>query len=130
MVYDLNLVIRRADASGRIQKSPQRRYFAIVDGLISGEGNGPLQPLPRETDWLIFGDDPFAIDAALCRFMGFDPEKVPVIAQRRTFAGGDWGQFDLNELEVEMDGKPTRVMESPIDFHFVPPPGWRHYVER
>ncbi len=130
MVYDLNLVIQCADAEGRLQKTPQRRCFTIVDGLISGEGNGPLQPLPRETDWLIFGDDPFAIDTALCHFMGFNVEKVPLIAQRRTFNGEQWGQFDLTELEFELDDQKTGVVGSPINFHFVPPPGWRNYVER
>jgi uncharacterized protein (DUF362 family) len=130
MIYDLNLVIQCADAGGRLQDTPQRHCFSIVDGLISGEGNGPLQPLPRDTDWLITGDDPFAIDAALCHFMGFATEKVPVIARRRTFAGRGWGQFDLADLDVELDGRRLRVVDAPIDFRFAPPPGWRNYVER
>jgi hypothetical protein len=130
MVYDLNLVIQCADAQGQLRDSPQRHCFSMVDGMISGEGNGPLQPLARETDWLICGDDPFAIDTALCHFMGFATEKVPVIARRRTFAGHGWGQFDLNDLAVELDGQRTRVLESPVNFHFAPPPGWRDYVER
>jgi uncharacterized protein (DUF362 family) len=129
MVYDLNLVIQCADAEGRLQTAPQRNYFTIVDGLVSGEGNGPLQPLPRETDWLVFGDDPFAIDTALCHFMGFDPARVPLVAQRRSFAGIGWGQFDSGELELELDGRTTRLADSNINFHFAPPPGWRNYVE-
>ncbi|MBI3850106.1 MAG: DUF362 domain-containing protein [Verrucomicrobia bacterium] len=130
MIYDLNLVIQCMNAEGKLQPVPQRNYFCIVDGLISGEGNGPLEPLPRETDWLLFGDDPFAIDAALCHFMGFAPEQVPVIAHRREFAGPRWGKFDLSDLEAELDGKNIRVLDSPINFHFVPPPGWRNHIER
>jgi uncharacterized protein (DUF362 family) len=130
MVYDLNLVLQCADNQGQVQQTPQRHYFSIVDGLVSGEGNGPLQPLPRDTNWLIFGDDPFAIDAALCHFMGFQTEKVPVIARRRAFAGRGWGQFELNDLAVELDGQRTRLVDSSVNFRFVPPPGWRQYVER
>ncbi|MBI5388417.1 MAG: DUF362 domain-containing protein [Verrucomicrobia bacterium] len=130
MIYDLNLVIQCADAAGRLQEGPARQYFCIVDGLVSGEGNGPLQPLPRETDWLAFGEDPFAIDAALCWFMGFDPNKVPILAQRAGYAGPAWGDFELSNLAVEVDGQPTRLMESPVNFHFVPPPGWRNQIER
>jgi uncharacterized protein (DUF362 family) len=130
MIYDLNLVIQCADHEGRLHATPQRHYFCIVDGLISGEGNGPLQPLPRETDWLVFGSDPFAIDAALSRFMGFDPEKIPVIARMSEYAGPEWGDFNLNELEAELDGAAIRVMESPVNFEFVPPPGWRKHIER
>lgn len=130
MIYDLNLVIRHADANGHLQPAPQRNYFCIVDGLVSGEGNGPLQPLPRATDWLVFGDDPFAIDAALASFMGFQLEKVPVIARRKQFAGTDWGRFELGELSVLLDGKPVHPLDSQINFHFAPPPGWKDYVER
>lgn len=130
MIYDLNWIIQCADVEGRIHDTPQRRYLCIVDGLVSGEGNGPLQPLPRETDWLIVGDDPFAIDAALCHFMGFDLERVPVIAHRREYVGPAWGKFSLPELETELDGAPTRVLDLPINFHFAPPPGWRSHIER
>ena len=97
---------------------------------MSGEGNGPLQPLPRETDWLVFGDDPFAIDAALSWFMGFALEKLPLIAHRAEFAGPHWGDFALDELEVELDGQRARVVGSELNFHFAPPPGWRNYLER
>ncbi len=130
MIYDLNLVIQCADAEGRLQATPQRNYFCIVDGLISGEGNGPLQPLARDTDWLLFGDDPFAIDCALAYFMGFAAEKIPLLAHRREFAGVDWGRFELNELAAELDGQPTRVAASPLNFKFIPPPGWRDHIER
>ena len=102
----------------------------ILDGLISGEGNGPLAPLPRETDWLVFGDDPFAVDAALCHFMGFAAEKVPILAHRREFAGAEWGKFELAELEAEIDGRKIRVADSTINFHFAPAPGWRSHIER
>ena len=130
MIYDLNLVIQCVDSAGRLHSEPQRNYFCLVDGLISGEGNGPLQPLPRETDWLVCGSDPFAIDATLTWFMGFDPHKVPVIEQRHHFAGMDWGQFKLPDLTVDLNGQTAKVLESPINFKFVSPPGWRSHIER
>ena len=118
------------DAQGQLHDTPQRDYFCIVDGLISGEGNGPLQPLPRETDWLVFGSDPFEIDAALAWFMGFCPGKLPLIARRDQFAGVGWGDFDLAELMVQLDGAEIRLLDSPINFRFLPPPGWRDHIER
>jgi uncharacterized protein (DUF362 family) len=130
MIYDLNLVIQYSDPQGYLQQDPQRHYFCIVDGLISGEGNGPLQPLPRQTDWLVSGTDPFEIDAALCYFMGFAPEKVPVISRRREYAGPDWGKFELSDLTVRLDGQKVNVLSSPINFRFAPPPGWRNQIER
>ena len=130
MIYDLNLIIRNVDSSGTLHSTPQRQYLCIVDGLVSGEGNGPLQPLPKDTDWLIVGDDPFEIDAALSRFMGFEPERIQIIANRRAFAGSDWGKFNLPDLMIALDGVETRLTETSINFRFVPPPGWRGHVER
>ena len=130
MIYDLNFVIRFADALGNIHSTPRRQYLCIVDGLISGEGNGPLQPLPRETDWLVVGDDPFEIDTALCWFMGFDPEKIPILSRCGEFGGPGWAAFDLPQLRVAVDEIETRLLDSPIDFHFIPPPGWKGHIER
>jgi hypothetical protein len=130
MVHDLNLVVQCVDATGQLGRSPARHYYCIVDGLVSGEGNGPLCPLPRATDWLVFGEDPFAVDAALGWFMGFDPNKIPLIAQRTGYAGPGWGDFDLNELMVELDGQRMRLLDSNINLHFTPPPGWRDHLER
>jgi hypothetical protein len=70
------------------------------------------------------------VDAALCHFMGFAVEKVPLLAHHREFAGSDWGQFDLAELAAELDGQKIRVADSPINFRFVPAPGWRDHIER
>jgi uncharacterized protein (DUF362 family) len=130
MIYDLNLVIQCADREGRLQSTPQRHYYCLVDGLISGEGNGPLQPLPRETDWLLFGNDPFAMDVALAHFMGFDSLKIPALAHQHEYLGPEWGKTDFATLETEMDGRKMRLADSGINLKFIPPPGWRNHIER
>ena len=130
MIFDLNLIIHCVDAGGELRNTPQREYYCIADGLISGEGNGPLEPLPRETGWMTFGRDPFAIDATLGWFMGFDPRLMPILEQRDSYLGPAWGDFDLETLASEVDGVPTRVLSSPINLEFAPPPGWRQHIER
>jgi hypothetical protein len=130
MIYDLNLVIQCADRQGRLQATPQRHYVCVVDGLISGQGNGPLQPLPRATDWLAFGDNPFTLDTALGWFMGFDPAKVPLLARHGDYLGPSWGGFDLSVLKVAVDGQTTRLLDSAVNFQFVPPPSWKGHIER
>jgi len=129
MIYDLNLIIETADAEGVCRPRAQRRYFCIVDGLVCGEGNGPLQPLPRPTDWIVTGDDPFEIDATRAWFMGFDPELVPIIARRQEYLGA-WGRFALDDLDVSVDAEQMPLTRSAINLEFVPPPGWRDHVER
>ena len=53
-----------------------RNTFAIVDGIVGMEGNGPIQGTPKPAGVLIMGRDLVAVDATCCRIMGIDPEKI------------------------------------------------------
>jgi uncharacterized protein (DUF362 family) len=53
-----------------------RKAFAIVDGVIGMEGNGPIQGTPKPAGVLVMGRDLVAVDSTCCRVMGIDPEKV------------------------------------------------------
>ena len=61
--------------------------FAIVDGIVGMEGNGPIQGTPKACGALIFGDDPVAVDATCCRLMGLLPERVKYLAAAGTMLG-------------------------------------------
>ena len=53
-----------------------RNTFAIVDGIVGMEGNGPIQGTPKPAEVLVMGRDLVAVDATCCRIMGIDPEKI------------------------------------------------------
>jgi uncharacterized protein (DUF362 family) len=52
------------------------RQFAIVDGIVGMEGNGPVQGAPKRVGVLVAGRDPVAVDATCCRIMAVDPLKI------------------------------------------------------
>jgi uncharacterized protein (DUF362 family) len=64
-----------------------RPDFAIVDGIVGMDGNGPIQGRPKASGVLIFGNDPVAVDATCCRVMGLRPEGVKYLAQAGTLLG-------------------------------------------
>jgi len=64
-----------------------RPDFAIIDGIVGMEGNGPIQGTRKAAGVLIFGDDPVAVDATACRVMGLLPQKVPHLARAGTLLG-------------------------------------------
>jgi len=64
-----------------------RPDFAIVDGIIGMEGNGPIQGVSKTAGVLIAGDDPVAVDSTSARIMGLAPEKIDHIARAATFLG-------------------------------------------
>jgi hypothetical protein len=129
MIYDLNLVLQCVDGDGVLHTQPQRQYWCIVDGLICGEGDGPLFPQPRKMGWLVFGADPFAVDATLAWFMGFDTTRLPIVARRDRYLGPAWGDFDLDRLMVSVDEAARPLSSFPVHHRFVPPPGWLGQVE-
>jgi uncharacterized protein (DUF362 family) len=52
------------------------KSFAIVDGIVGMEGNGPIQGTPKQAGVLVMGSDLPAVDSTCCRIMGIDPSKV------------------------------------------------------
>lgn len=64
-----------------------RPDFAIVDGIVGMEGNGPLQGALKSSGVLVLGDDPVAVDSTCARLMGLLPEKVTHISQAATLLG-------------------------------------------
>jgi uncharacterized protein (DUF362 family) len=52
------------------------RQFAIVDGIIGMEGNGPIQGTPKHAGVLVAGTDPAAVDSTCCRIMKIDPLQI------------------------------------------------------
>jgi uncharacterized protein (DUF362 family) len=52
------------------------RQFALVDGIVGMEGNGPIQGTPKQAGVLVAGRDVRAVDATCCRIMGIDPLQI------------------------------------------------------
>jgi uncharacterized protein (DUF362 family) len=64
-----------------------RPDFAIVDGIVGMEGNGPIQGTAKDSGVLVFGNDPVAVDATCCRVMGLVPERVKYLSGAGTLLG-------------------------------------------
>ncbi len=61
--------------------------FAIVDGIVGMEGNGPIRGEPKHCGVLIFGNDLVAVDATAARLMQVNPNKVKYLAEAGDFLG-------------------------------------------
>ena len=72
------------------------RQFAIVDGIVGMEGNGPIQGTPKQAGVLVAGSDVVAVDATCCRIMGIDPKKIEYLTIAR-------GEENLGESAFPSD---------------------------
>jgi uncharacterized protein (DUF362 family) len=57
-----------------------RPHFAIVDGIVGMEGDGPIMGTPRQAGVLVMGRNLPAVDATCARIMGIDPRRIPYLA--------------------------------------------------
>ncbi|MBI1848073.1 MAG: DUF362 domain-containing protein [Candidatus Rokubacteria bacterium] len=74
--------------------------FAIVDGVVGMEGDGPIRGGPRAVGVLVMGEDWVAVDATAARLMTIDPEGIGYLAEAARFLG------NASEAAVVQVGKP------------------------
>ncbi len=76
------------------------KSFAIVDGIVGMEGNGPIQGTPKPVGVLVMGNDLPAVDATCCRIMGIDPSKIEYLQMASDKLGV------TEEARIEQRGEP------------------------
>ena len=120
MCLDLNKILLYADAAGHLHDTPQRTTLHVTDGIIAGEGEGPLRPDPVPLGAIIAGLNPAAHDWAATRLMGFDPALVPITRTSFELSPGKLADFHPESMQMAK----TEVAQL-----FRPASGWRNLVE-
>ncbi|HEY1203401.1 MAG: DUF362 domain-containing protein [Bryobacteraceae bacterium] len=87
------------------------RTFALVDGIVGMEGNGPIQGTPKAVGAIIGGADPVAVDATCCRIMRIDPTLIPYL--QMTEDNGQTGAARVHQI-----GEPVRAVQT--EFRLIP----------
>jgi uncharacterized protein (DUF362 family) len=62
-------------------------HFAIVDGIVGMEGDGPIMGDPKKAGVIVLGRNSAAVDATCCRIMGIDPYKVSYLERADNWLG-------------------------------------------
>ena len=132
MVIDLNRILMYADRNGHLQDNPARRIFCIVDGIVGGEGNGPLDPTPKPVGIVLAGKNPVAVDLVCARLMGFDYKRLPVLRQALDNHSLPITAFEHDELVCKSnDQQFDRSLDEfdRMSLAFEPHFGWQKHVE-
>ena len=64
-------------------------HFAIVDGIVGMQGNGPIQGKAKRAGVLVAGRDLRAVDSTCCQIMSIDPDRIAYLRLALADAGGD-----------------------------------------
>lgn len=85
--------------------------FAIVDGIVGMEGDGPLLGEARASGLLAMGEDYVAVDASCARAMGLRPDRVPHLAAAGRFLGHlDAARIEQRGERLDAPERPFRVL--------------------
>ena len=89
-----------------------RHSFAIVDGIVAMEGNGPIQGTPVPAGVVVMGRDVAAVDATCARLMKLDPLKITYLKDAANL--GVEGLGAIQESSIEQRGEQISTLARPF----------------
>jgi uncharacterized protein (DUF362 family) len=137
MCLDLNKIALYGNPDGTLRHGMaenRKRHYVLVDGIIAGEGRGPMNPDPFPAGIVVFGLHPARVDAACAYLMGYDPGRIPTIShsfhcRHYPVADGDWPDIRIVSNRPEWNGLIQQIADNST-FHFEPHFGWKGMIER
>ena len=131
MILDLHKCFSYFDGDAKPRVKPQRQLI-LVDGLIAGEGDGPMACDPKPCGVVLAGTHPVAVDCVSARLMGFDWRKTRLLAGAFTLKELPLVAFQPSDIRVSSNNPDWHVdafekMSHTLDFrcHF----GWQGHLE-
>ncbi len=131
MVLDLNKCFLFFNGEGT-RMAGSKRYLTVVDGIVGGEGNGPMAPDPVPCGVILAGDHPVSVDCVAAELMGFDWQKLPVLRHAFHMRDLNFVPFEPGEMDVVSNnpawaGRLPAIRET---FRFRPHFGWVGAIEK
>jgi uncharacterized protein (DUF362 family) len=115
----------------------RRTVLTILDGIVAGEGDGPLAPSDRPLGVIVAGTDPLAVDLTAVRLMGFDEKRIHKLCEAMDDAGprltdvrsaDDVRVAEVSAEDFEVAERQLADLEPTNPFR--PHAGWLGHIER
>jgi uncharacterized protein (DUF362 family) len=135
MCLDLNKLVFYGNADGTLRPplaQNRKRHYVLVDGILAGQGRGPLNPDPLPAGAVLFGIHPPSVDAVCAYLMGFDPAKIPIVSRAFHCKEFPLANHDLRQIVVHSNRSAWNraLLEISNTLHFEPHFGWKGHIER
>lgn len=121
MVMDLNTIAEYGREDGTLADSSQRTIYTLCDGIVGGQGNGPLSPEPLPLGIVAFSNDSFAMDEVAGRLFKLNLDKVPLLKEAKRINQQKTIDYYINGNKVKL----VDVDAYAVDV--IMPPGWVNY---
>lgn len=130
-ITDTNKIVFYADKKGELQNKPQRKIITLVDAIVAGEKEGPLEPSPKSCGLIIGGFNSVAIDLVASGIMGFDYQKIPTLKYALRSKKYKLFNGNLEEINILLNNKKMNIEElrRGFNFKFIPSQKWKGHIE-
>ena len=121
MVLDLNQLVTFGRADGTLADTAQRELYSLCDGIIAGQGDGPLKPDPLALGIVSFSNNAALNDIAVAILMGMEVKMIPLLRN---------AQNQINETDCELIFNNEIVTKADLEKYAVKAtmsPGWLKY---
>ncbi|MEI8273992.1 MAG: DUF362 domain-containing protein [Paludibacter sp.] len=122
MVMDLNKIATFGKMDGTISQKPQRMIYSLCDGIIGGQGDGPLDPKPLPLGIICFSNNSSLNDICMGTLMGFNIQKISLLRNALNEIKNQNSKIEFNNKEVVLNGLLMHSIPT------LPPPGWVNYI--
>lgn len=120
-VMDINTIALFGDKEGKIHDVQQRCLFVIMDGVIGGQGDGPLHPSPSPLGVIAMADNPYLLDVVAGRLYHLNPKRIPLLREALNVIDNMDYSLSINSESVSLED----VARYGIDIAMSP--GWADY---
>lgn len=123
MVMDLNRIAVFGRPNGTLSPTPLRSIYSLCDGIVAGQGDGPLSPEPLALGFIAFSNDSATTDICFGTLLGFEIDKVPLLKAA-------FSTIDFENLELSLNGHKLTISHlKKFAIAARLPVGWLNYRE-
>ncbi len=130
-IADLNRIMYYGGKDGKMHRKRQREIISLVDAVVSGQGEGPMKPVPNKTCLLVISDSTAAADIFCAEFTGLDPDKIPYLNEGLLCNGRMPLLEDRERIRFILNGHEiSRDMLKRMCPDILVPAGWKGNLEK
>lgn len=118
---DLNLIVEYGKIDGTLSNEKQREIYNLCDGIICGQGDGPLNPEPLPLGVIAFSNNSYLMDIVAGKLFSLDVDCIPLLSAAKQKLGDEEYVLLLDGNQVYMDTLNQWAVAAKMA------PGWINY---
>jgi len=128
MSVDIARIVKYCDNNGQMSNKERRQHLLLIDGIVGGDHEGPLNPEPVDSKTILLSSNIVMGDYYGAMLMGFDPMRFPIIKECFRIASYPLLDDVLPETKCIVNGRNVQCgeLQGMLKKTYVPSKGWQN----